>query len=102
MVFVAVGLLLAVSLSACTARSRGDPLAATIRSDPDLAAVISKAETVVHSSLDAGDSYHEVWIRDLNTFLQFYLQTGGAAAPDSWSSSLGKQKTAESPTTIAC
>ena len=52
-----------------------------MRSDPDLAAVITKAEAVVHSSLSAGDSYHEVWIRDLNTFLGFYLRTGGSPAP---------------------
>jgi hypothetical protein len=79
-VFIVVGLLLATSLSACRGRNRGESLAATVRSDADLAAVVSKAETVVHSSLDAGDNYHEVWIRDLNTFLQFDLETGGSAA----------------------
>ena len=80
MAIVAVGVLLVASLSSCRASSRKDPLAATVRTDPHLPSVISQAETVVHSSLDAGDNYHAVWIRDLNTFLQFDLRTGGSAA----------------------
>ena len=103
-VFVAVGLLLAATLSASQTKNRRDPLAASIRSDPDLAAVTSKAETVVHNSLNAGDNYHEVWIRDLNTFLQFDLQLAAPPcpyAPRDWSSFRGKQKTAESRTITA-
>src|SRR5438552_1229972 len=54
-VFVAVVLALATLLGACRAEKRGDALAAAIRSDPRLAAVITKAETVVHGSLNAGN-----------------------------------------------
>jgi hypothetical protein len=80
-VFVVAGLVLATSLGACQASGRGDELATTIRSDPRFAVVITKAESVVHDSVVAGDHYPQVWIRDLNTFLQFDLQTGDVAAP---------------------
>jgi hypothetical protein len=69
-------------LGACSTGGDSDSsVAETIRSNPDLAIVISKAESVVHASLDAGSHYPEVWIRDLNTFLEFDLRTGGNSTP---------------------
>ena len=41
-----------------------------IRADGRLNAVSHKAEKLIESGLNAGDGYSEVWIRDLNTFIE--------------------------------
>ncbi len=49
-------------------------LAGRIQSDPDLPFVLEKAKAVLGSGLNAGSGYGEVWIRDLNTFIELALQ----------------------------
>lgn len=41
-----------------------------IRNDDRLNLVSQKAEKLIESGLNAGDGYSEVWIRDLNTFIE--------------------------------
>jgi hypothetical protein len=48
-------------------------LAATILADPHLPGVLADARTLVRSGLSAGGRYPEVWIRDLNTFIDLAL-----------------------------
>lgn len=45
-------------------------LAARIRQDARLSDVVDRAKKVVASGFTAGDGYGEVWIRDLNTFME--------------------------------
>ena len=45
-------------------------LADTILADQDLAQVSQQARTLIRSGFNAGDGYGEVWIRDLNTFIE--------------------------------
>ncbi len=40
------------------------------QSDPRLAEVEKKAELLIQTGLNAGDGYAEIWIRDLNTFIE--------------------------------
>jgi hypothetical protein len=49
-------------------------LAGRILADPDLPFVLEKARSVLGSGLNAGSGYGEVWIRDLNTFIELALQ----------------------------
>jgi GH15 family glucan-1,4-alpha-glucosidase len=41
-----------------------------IEADTRLQTVSAKAEALIQSGLNAGDGYSEVWIRDLNTFIE--------------------------------
>ncbi|MBI2422751.1 MAG: hypothetical protein HYV27_07965 [Candidatus Hydrogenedentes bacterium] len=45
------------------------PLAQSILEDKDLLAVMDRAKAIVATGFNAGDGYGEVWIRDLNTFM---------------------------------
>jgi len=45
-------------------------LSTTIKVDDRLNLVSQKAENLIASGLNAGDGYSEVWIRDLNTFIE--------------------------------
>lgn len=45
-------------------------LAAEIRADADARDVLARAKALLATGLNAGDGYGEVWIRDLNTFLE--------------------------------
>ena len=45
-------------------------LSKKIREDDRLNIVSQKAEKLIESGLNAGDGYSEVWIRDLNTFIE--------------------------------
>jgi len=47
-----------------------DELLKTIRNDDRLNLVSKKAEKLIELGLNAGDGYSEVWIRDLNTFIE--------------------------------
>ncbi len=53
-------------------------LARTILADTNLTEVLSRARALLATGLNAGDGYGEVWIRDLNTFLDLAL----GASPD--------------------
>lgn len=57
--------------------SRAD-LAREILKDPDLPLVIDKARALLKTGLNAGGGYGEVWIRDLNTFIEIALQVNPA------------------------
>lgn len=59
-----------------TARgSRADrELARQILADPDFDFAVDRARTLLGSGLTAGSGYGEVWIRDLNTFLEASLR----------------------------
>lgn len=48
-------------------------LAQTILNNPDLELVLNKARKLLSSGLRAGTGYREVWIRDLNTFIELAL-----------------------------
>lgn len=57
-----------------------DPaLQKAITSDPDLPFVLDKARALLKSGLTAGSGYKEVWIRDLNTFIELSLQVNPPA-----------------------
>ena len=49
-------------------------LAREILSDPDLPIVLEKARKLLVTGLNAGSGYGEVWIRDLNTFIELSLE----------------------------
>jgi len=49
-------------------------LAKTILADGELDEVLVRAKRLVRKGLNAGDGYGEVWIRDLNTFIELGLQ----------------------------
>lgn len=49
-------------------------LAREILSDTDLPIVFDKAEKLLVTGLNAGSGYGEVWIRDLNTFIELSLE----------------------------
>lgn len=49
-------------------------IAAEILNNPDLPLVLEKAKTILKQGLTAGSGYGEVWIRDLNTFIELALE----------------------------
>ena len=57
-------------------------LARQITDDKDLATVLRMARDLVVTDLQApaGSGYRQVWVRDFNTFLPLYLESGGDAA----------------------
>lgn len=72
-------LLLVVALSlvlawGAGAADRRRDLAREILADPSLRAVHEKAKTLLKTGLTAGSGYGEVWIRDLNTFIEVALE----------------------------
>lgn len=60
-------------------------LRAQVSSDADLASVLTMARRILSTGLAAGTGYPEVWIRDLNTFLEFAL---GVADPSAFRTAL--------------
>lgn len=54
-------------------------LARRILDDPVLPEVLARAKRLLGSGLNAGDGYGEVWIRDLNTFVELALQENDPA-----------------------
>ncbi len=50
-------------------------LATKILGDTELTEVVRRARTLLKTGLNAGEGYGEVWIRDLNTFIELYLST---------------------------
>jgi DUF1680 family protein len=72
---------IASSATACLAAGSRDltqlsekELARRIRSDQTLTQVHGMAKDLLKSGLNAGSGYSEVWIRDLNTFIEVALQ----------------------------
>ena len=60
----------------CTANSQitaTQRLASTILVDQNLQLVLQRAKTILKDKLNAGSGYGEVWIRDLNTFIELAL-----------------------------
>ncbi|MDR3056749.1 MAG: hypothetical protein LBU84_01245 [Prevotella sp.] len=51
-------------------------LAQQIQQDERLSTVRSKAENILKEGLNSGDSYNEIWIRDLNTFIELACKVG--------------------------
>jgi glycogen debranching enzyme len=49
-------------------------LAREILDNPDLPFVLDKAKSILSKGLTAGSGYGEVWIRDLNTFIEIALE----------------------------
>ncbi|MGH7973441.1 MAG: hypothetical protein ACREIC_32390, partial [Limisphaerales bacterium] len=63
------------SVEAQTAVKRGETeLAADIRADQTLTDVHRMAQELLRRGLNAGSGYSEVWIRDLNTFIEVALE----------------------------
>lgn len=58
---------------------RDQTLASEILADPDLPFVLQKARALLKTGLTAGSGYGEVWIRDLNTFIELSLEVTPAA-----------------------
>jgi len=67
-----------VSVVACSTNKKAidSQLATTIRNDQRLQIVSTKAEILLHDGLNAGSGYGEIWIRDLNTFIELACKTG--------------------------
>ena len=63
-------------ISAC-AMAGANPMdaetAKQIREDKEMDLVLEKARTLLKDGLNAGSGYNEVWIRDLNTFIELAL-----------------------------
>lgn len=70
---VAGALLLLVGLDGRPRAASDSELAAAILADPHLPIVLAGAKALVKSGLSAGGRYPEVWIRDLNTFIDLAL-----------------------------
>ncbi|HSH16473.1 MAG TPA: hypothetical protein VLD18_10590, partial [Verrucomicrobiae bacterium] len=54
-------------------------LAAEILDDADLPMVLDKARALLRTGLNAGSGYGEIWIRDLNTFIELALESNPPA-----------------------
>lgn len=54
--------------------SNNNELAVKILNNPDLTLVLEKAKSILKKGLTAGSGYGEVWIRDLNTFIELALE----------------------------
>lgn len=65
---------MAALLTCARAEGVRDPLALEILDDQDLTLVLQKAHTLLKGGLNAGSGYGEVWIRDLNTFVELALE----------------------------
>lgn len=75
-----LGLVLVVAWAAGCATRTASPkssereLAREILADPELPATLEKAQALLQTGLTAGSGYGEVWIRDLNTFIEVSLE----------------------------
>jgi len=58
---------------------RDKALASEILADPDLPLVLGKARALLKTGLTAGSGYGEIWIRDLNTFIEVSLEVNPVA-----------------------
>jgi hypothetical protein len=85
MVRLVLPLLLLTSAFASSSAPAADPggddpaLARTILADPDLPVVLDMANALLKTGLNAGEGYGEVWIRDLNTFIEIAAKANSGA-----------------------
>lgn len=56
------------------ARHSSEDLAGKILDNPDFPFVLAKSKSILKKGLTAGSGYGEVWIRDLNTFIEIALE----------------------------
>lgn len=68
--FRSVLLLSVCLLAACTAPTKQQQLAESIRQDASLETVDSMARAVIGRGFNAGSGYSQVWARDMNTFIE--------------------------------
>lgn len=61
--------------SAQLGTTESQPLSTRILSNQDLPLVLAQAQEILKQGLNAGSGYAEVWIRDLNTFIELALDT---------------------------
>ncbi len=66
-----------ISIDNCSRKER-KLLAEKILADKDLKIVLQKARNLMKTGLAAGGHYQEVWIRDLNTFMELAIAAGCA------------------------
>jgi len=70
------------SPSRTTRKTKLEPdraLALEILADSDLPLVLDKARALLQTGLNAGSGYGEIWIRDLNTFIELALEANKSA-----------------------
>jgi len=82
-VIITIGFITALSLLSCINSTSAVTLKIQYKSDrelaqailanPDLKLVLDKARQLLSTGLRAGSGYREVWIRDLNTFIELAL-----------------------------
>jgi len=60
--------------SSLAAAGSGKSLAEEILANEDLTAVLERGRALLKTGLNAGSGYGEVWIRDLNTFIELALE----------------------------
>ncbi|UCD53401.1 MAG: hypothetical protein JSW27_12270 [Phycisphaerales bacterium] len=63
-----------VGLSSVATADSDKALAEKIRSNHQFPAVLDRAKAILRTGLNAGSGYGEVWIRDLNTFIELALE----------------------------
>ena len=71
---VGIAGILAAAAHATERDSSADELAAKIAGDAELREVLEKAHALIKTGLTAGSGYGEVWIRDLNTFIELAVR----------------------------
>lgn len=62
--------LLSSLLVACTAPTKNQQLAESIRQDTSFATVDSMARDIIRKGFNAGSGYSQIWARDMNTFIE--------------------------------
>ena len=67
----------AIIINACSDNRSEKELTEAIRNNPYFEYVRQKAYEVVETGFTAGDGYGEVWIRDLNTFIELACEVHG-------------------------
>lgn len=65
-------IILALSASGLFAQTNHD-LAKSIEQNSDFKLVKEKAQAIIKTGFNAGDGYIQVWIRDLNTFIELAM-----------------------------
>lgn len=71
-------IVIAIFLTACSGKV-DRALKKQIEADTRFQIIVEKAEALVQTGLNAGDGYGEVWIRDLNTFIEAACKVGDKA-----------------------
>ncbi|WP_029904920.1 GH36-type glycosyl hydrolase domain-containing protein [Prevotella sp. 10(H)] len=69
-------ILFAFSCKDTSGKKISPELAQQIQNDERIEKVSNMAEALLKEGLNAGDSYNEIWIRDLNTFIELACEVG--------------------------